>query len=265
VPVARTSDGVVELSRNAKLNSQKITLLVRKMFPTSKDGTLFGGSVSSKSTGFGSNTQSPFQSQPGSGGAFSNTFQATSNGSLSAPFGGTTPNQSASLSAPFSGTTPNQSASLSAPFSGTTPNQSASLSAPFSGSSTQPGGLSTPFGGAPVTTQPSASAETTRTLQLVEKLTSDLAALTQKFDTAVAAAQVKPVDRVYVACSLHPHVLLETTASGTEYAAGYTCDICQVTYQNREERFYQCASCPSPTGRGKLDVCAACVKKQLAK
>jgi hypothetical protein len=250
VPVARTSDGVVELSRNAKLNSQKITLLVRKMFPTSKDGTLFGGSVSSKSTGFGSNTQSPFQSQPGSGGAFSNTFQATSNGSLSAPFGGTTPNQSASLSAPFSGTTPNQSASLSAP---------------FSGSSTQPGGLSTPFGGAPVTTQPSASAETTRTLQLVEKLTSDLAALTQKFDTAVAAAQVKPVDRVYVACSLHPHVLLETTASGTEYAAGYTCDICQVTYQNREERFYQCASCPSPTGRGKLDVCAACVKKQLAK
>jgi hypothetical protein len=134
---------------------------------------------------------------------------------------------------------------------GTTPNQSASLSTPFSGSSTQPGGLSTPFGGAPVSTQPSASAETTRTLQLVEKLTADLATLTQKLDAAVAAAQAKPVDRVYVACSLHPH-------------AGYTCDICQVTYQNKEERFYQCASCPSPTGRGKFDVCVACVKKQLA-
>lgn len=202
------------------------------MFPTSKDGTLFGGSVTSKSTGFGANTQSPFQSQPGSGGAFSNTFQATSHGRLLA--------------------------------GGTTPNQSASLSTPFSGSSTQPGGLSTPFGGAPVSTQPSASAETTRTLQLVEKLTADLATLTQKLDAAVAAAQAKPVDRVYVACSLHPHVLLETTASGTEYAAGYTCDICQVTYQNKEERFYQCASCPSPTGRGKFDVCVACVKKQLA-
>ena len=205
------------------------------MFPTSNNGTLFGGSFTSKSTGFGSNTQSPFQSQPGSGGAFSNTFQSTSNGSLSAPFGGTTPNQSASLSAPFGG------------------------------SSTQPGGLSTPFGGAPVATQPSVSTETTRTLQLVEKLTADLTALTQKLDTAVAAAQVKPVDRVYVACSLHPHVLLETTASGTEYADGYTCDICQVTYQNNEERFYQCASCPSPTGRGKFDVCAVCVKKQLTK
>ena len=202
------------------------------MFPTSKDGTLFGGSVTSKSTGFGANTQSPFQSQPGSGGAFSNTFQATSHGRLLA--------------------------------GGTTPNQSASLSTPFGGSSTQPGGLSTPFGGAPVSTQPSASAETTRTLQLVEKLTADLATLTQKLDAAVAAAQAKPVDRVYVACSLHPHVLLETTASGTEYAAGYTCDICQVTYQNKEERFYQCASCPSPTGRGKFDVCVVCVKKQLA-
>ena len=217
------------------------------MFPTSKDGTLFGGSVTSKSTGFGSNTQSPFQSQPGSGGAFSNTFQATGNGSLSTPFGGTTPSQSASL------------------FGGATPSQSTSLSTPFGGSSTQLGGLSSPFGGAPVATQPSASVETTRTLQLVEKLTADLAALTQKLDAAVAAAQVKPVDLVYVACSLHPHVLLETTASGTEYAAGYTCDICQVTCQNREERFYQCASCPSPTGRGKFDVCAACVKKQLAK
>ena len=220
------------------------------MFPTSKDGTLFGGSVTSKSTGFGSNTQSPFQSQPGSGGAFLNTFQATSNGSLSTPFGGTTPNQPASLSTPLGGTIPNQSSSLFAP---------------FSGSSTQPGGLSTPFGGAPVATQPSVSIETTRTLQLVEKLTADLAALTQKLEAAVAAAQVKPVDRVYVVCSLHPHVLLETTASGTEYAGGYTCDICQVTYQNKEERFYQCASCPSPTGRGKFDVCAACVKKQLVK
>lgn len=207
--------------RDTKLNSRKITLLVRKMFPTSNDNTLFGGSFTSKSTGFGSNTQSPFQSQPGSGGAFSNTFQSTSNGSLSAPFGGATPNQSSSLS--------------------------------------------TPFGGAPVATQPSVSTETTRTLQLVEKLTADLAALTQKLDTAVAAAQVKPVDRVYVACPLHPHVLLETTASGTEYAASYTCDICQVTYQNKEERFYQCASCPSPTGRGKFDVCAVCVKKQLTK
>jgi hypothetical protein len=215
-----------------EIEFSKNTLLVRKMFPTSKDGTLFGGSVTSKSTGFGANTQSPFQSQPGSGGAFSNTFQATSHGRLLA--------------------------------GGTTPNQSASLSTPFSGSSTQPGGLSTPFGGAPVSTQPSASAETTRTLQLVEKLTADLATLTQKLDAAVAAAQAKPVDRVYVACSLHPHVLLETTASGTEYAAGYTCDICQVTYQNKEERFYQCASCPSPTGRGKFDVCVACVKKQLA-
>ena len=245
-----------------EIEFSKNTLLVRKMFPTSKDGTLFGGSVTSKSTGFGANTQSPFQSQPGSGGAFSNTFQATSHGRLLA--GGTTPNQSASLSTPFGGTTPNQSASLSTPFGGTTPNQSASLSTPFSGSSTQPGGLSTPFGGAPVSTQPSASAETTRTLQLVEKLTADLATLTQKLDAAVAAAQAKPVDRVYVACSLHPHVLLETTASGTEYAAGYTCDICQVTYQNKEERFYQCASCPSPTGRGKFDVCVVCVKKQLA-
>ena len=190
------------------------------MFPTSKDGTLFGGSVTSKSTGFDSNThtQSPFQSQPGSGGAFSNTFQTTSSGSLSTPFGGTTSNQSG-----------------------------------------------TPFGGAPVATQSSVPAETTRTLQLVEKLAADLAALTQKFDAAVAAAQSKPVDRVYVACSLHPHILLETTASGTEYAAGYTCDICQVTYQNKEERFYQCASCPSPTGRGKFDVCSACVKKQLVK
>lgn len=218
-----------------EIEFSKNTLLVRKMFPTSKDGTLFGGSVISKSTGFGSNTQSPFQSQPGSGGAFSDTFQATSNGSLSAPFGGATPSQSASLSTPFGG------------------------------SSTQPGGLSTPFAGAPVATQPSAPAETTRTLQLVEKLTVDLAALTQKLDAAVAAAQTKPVDRVYVACSLHPHVLLETTTSGTEYAAGYTCDICQVTYQHKEERFYQCASCPSPTGRGKFDVCAACVKKQFAK
>ncbi len=236
------------------------------MFPTSKDGTLFGGSVTSKSTGFGSNTQSPFQSQAGTGGAFSNTFQATSqSASLSAPFGGATPSQSTSLSTPFGGATPSQSASLSTPFGGATPSQSASLSTPFGGSSTQPGGLSSPFGGAPVSTQPSASAETTRTLQLVEKLTADLATLTQKLDAAVATAQAKPVDRVYVACSLHPHVLLETTASGTEYAAGYTCDICQVTYQNKEERFYQCASCPSPTGRGKFDVCAVCVKKQLAK
>ena len=200
------------------------------MFPTSKDCTLFGGSVTSKSTGFDSNTQSPFQSQPRSGGAFSNTFQTTSSGSLSTPFGGATSNQSGT---PFGGATSNQSG--------------------------------TPFGGAPVATQSSVPAETTRTLQLVEKLAADLAALSQKFDAAVAAAQVKLVDRVYVACSLHPHILLETTASGTEYAAGYTCDICQVTYQNKEERFYQCASCPSPTGRGKFDVCSACVKKQLVK
>lgn len=223
------------MSWNAKLNSRKITLLVRKMFPTSKDGTLFGGSVTSKSTGFGSNTQDPFQSQPGSGGTFSNTFQTTSNGSLFTPFGGATPSQSTSLSTPFGG------------------------------SSTQSGGLLTSFGGAPVATQPSVPTETTRTLQLVEKLTADLTALTQKFDAAVAAAQPKSVDRVYVACSLHPHVLLETTASGTGYATGYSCDICQVAYQNKEEMFYQCASCPSPTGSGKFDVCAMCVKKQLAK
>ena len=264
--MVRASDGIVELSRNAKLNSQQITLLVRKMFPTSKDCTLFGGSVTSKSTGFDSNTQSPFQSQPRSGGAFSNTFQTTSSGSLSTPFGGATSNQSGTpfggatsnqSGTPFGGATSNQSGT---PFGGATSNQSGT---PFGGATSNQSG--TPFGGAPVATQSSVPAETTRTLQLVEKLAADLAALSQKFDAAVAAAQVKLVDRVYVACSLHPHILLETTASGTEYAAGYTCDICQVTYQNKEERFYQCASCPSPTGRGKFDVCSACVKKQLVK
>ena len=210
----------MDFAEIAKLNSRKITLTVTKMFPSSKDSTLFGGSITSKSTGFGTSTttQSPFQSHPGHGGTSSSIFQPTSG---------------------FS----------------TAPAQPGTM---FGSSPAQSGGFATPFGGAPV-------AETARTLQLVEKLATDLTALSQKFDAALAAGQSKPVERVYVACSLHPHVLLETTAAGTEDAVGYTCDICQVSYQNKNEKFYQCASCPSPMGAGKFDVCSACVRKQLGK
>jgi hypothetical protein len=161
----------------------------------------------------------------------------------------------------FSATNPQNTLAAPNPFQ---PQSSLRGTLPTNGFSS--GLLSAPFGGAPAT-QSDLPTDSARAVQLLEKLTVDLASLHQKFDNALAAGQPKPVDRVYVACPLHPHVLLETTAAvlGSAYPTGYTCDACQRSFANKDEKFYQCALCPSPCGSGRFDVCANCVTKQLAK
>ena len=97
----------------------------------------------------------------------------------------------------------------------------------------------------------------------IDKVYDELAGLHQKVDSIV---QTLSTEKVYVACKLHFHPLLETNgvALGGPYQSGFTCDNCGVMSPNREERFYQCVACSSKTGTGRFDVCTACIKKQLA-
>ena len=108
--------------------------------------------------------------------------------------------------------------------------------------------------------------------ELLDKVVINLATVHQKVEeTSVLLNQkidtmLEP--KIYVACPLHNHVLLETTSIslGDTYHKGFMCDVCKKTCNNSMVKFYQCSQCPSSIGvtGGKFDVCAECVKKQLA-
>ena len=111
--------------------------------------------------------------------------------------------------------------------------------------------------------------------QLLNKVAADLTAVHQKVEETSIILNNK-IDKVlasfktqiYVACPLHNHVLLETSSVviGDTYQKGFMCDICKKTCNNPMEKFYQCSQCPSSVGiiGGKFDVCAECIRKQLA-
>ena len=221
------------------------------MFSTTKNSTLFGGGVATTAFGGGNN-----QGVPASTGAGQLFGQTQNNGQTGTAqlFGETQNNGQNGSTGVFqpkpasecSGANSSSFQARGSLFQTTASNQSL-----FQGSS-----------------QPAQSSpELTQIKQTLENLVKEVAALSGRINDA-SIKKSDTNDGIYVACSLHCHILKETTmasaASSLQYTTGFTCDVCQRTSQDTNEKFYQCSACPSRTGGGHFDVCVTCIRKQLA-
>lgn len=72
----------------------------------------------------------------------------------------------------------------------------------------------------------------------------------------------KPKSKVYIACKLHQHLLLEVNLNDMNglYCNGFVCNNCNYQQKNIDEKFYHCSCCNSNPG---YNVCQNCIKTSL--